>query len=87
MIDLRGPALDARVDRLNGIGRFQARAQRTKKTEAVERQSLLEALVQAGGRRGIEQDEFGADLLEGARRGLAGRVLIRRLQFATERRS
>ena len=46
MINLGDTALDARVDRLEGVRGLQGRAQFTKDAQTMERQGLFEAFVQ-----------------------------------------
>ena len=64
VIDFRGPAFHASVDRLEGVRRLQARAEFREDAQAMERQGLFEAFVQTRRRRGVEEREFAAQLAQ-----------------------
>ena len=74
MIDFVGDLAELGVDRFQGVRRLQADPQCLEESQSMQRERLLEALVQTGHRRGIEYAQLFAP---GPKRGL--RLLVRGL--------
>jgi hypothetical protein len=80
-IDLGGVRPELRVERLDAVGRLQADAQGAEQPQPVQRERLLEPLVKAGDRRGVQEPEFGPTPQQGGLRQDIGRLLVGRLEF------
>ena len=85
VIDLRGPAFHARVDRLERVRRLQAHAEFREHAQAMECQRLVKAFVETRDSRRIKEHEFRPDLPQRALGGLVRRLFVRRLQLPAER--
>lgn len=82
-IHLVSVSSNLRQERLNAVGRFQADAQGTEQPQPVQRERLLQPLVKAGDRRGVQEQEFGPQPQQSGLRQDIGRSLVGRLERAT----
>lgn len=79
-IDLVGALANQGIDRFEAVRRLQAPPQRPEHPKPVQRQGLLEPLIETGHRRFVQKLQF---VSESEQRGLrlrVGRCLIRRLE-------
>jgi hypothetical protein len=84
VVDLRRALLDQRVDGLDAVRRREAEAELGVQPEPVESQRLLQAFVEARGRRGVELGEFRPDAPERRLRFLVGRVRVGLAELAAD---
>ena len=84
-IDLVGPLADLGHDRLQTVGGLQAAAQGLEQSQPVQGQGLLEPLVQARDRGGVDEAELLPEPVEGRLRLGVARLLVGCLELPPPR--
>lgn len=82
-IDLVGPLANQGIDRFETVGRLQTPPQRPEHPQPMQRQGLLQPLVETAHRRFVQPREFLPQPEQGSLRQGIGRLLIRGLEPPT----